>query len=51
MMLHKHAKSILEAAALDPERLVAPKSIWFEEDELEKWFESRKAIQMPDRES
>jgi hypothetical protein len=43
--MYKRVKSILEAAALDPERLVAPKDIWFDNAELERWFESRREIQ------
>jgi len=38
---HKHVQNIYEAAALDPEKMVAPKDMWFDAPALEAWFESR----------
>lgn len=34
-------RGIQEAAALDPERLVAPRDLWFDEEGLNSWYEER----------
>ncbi len=44
LVYHRHVKGILEAAALDPEKLVAPKDIWFDGKLLDQWFESRRSL-------
>ena len=37
----KRVQAILENAAFDIERLVAPREFWFDEEELDKWYEDR----------
>lgn len=44
--MYRKMKSVMEAAALDPERLSAPKSIWFDDEELEKWFKERRRVKV-----
>ena len=34
----------MEMSALDPEKMVAPKDIWFEAKQLKEWFESREQL-------
>lgn len=43
-VLVKRIWGIQEAAAFDPEKLVAPKELWplSQADELDKWFEERR---------
>jgi hypothetical protein len=40
--LYRQVKGILEASALDFEKMVAPKEYWFNSDLLDEWFESRR---------
>jgi len=37
----RRVQNILENASFDVERQVAPREIWFDEDELDKWYENR----------
>jgi hypothetical protein len=45
-VLVKRAWNIQEAAAYDPENLVAPKELWplHQADELERWFKERREM-------
>ena len=38
-----YVKSIYEAVALDPEKLLAPRELWFT-DELNEWYEDREKL-------
>jgi hypothetical protein len=40
-MMARRVQNILENAAFDPERLVAPRGVWFDNEELDKWYDSR----------
>ncbi len=42
--MYSQVKGIYEAAALDPEKLPAPKEFWFDEKSLNEWYEQRRAI-------
>lgn len=47
--MYRQVKGILEASALDHEKMVAPKEYWFNQQELDAWYESRrdKAARLP----
>lgn len=53
LAFYRQVKSILETSALDPEKLIAPKEYWFNQKELEAWYESRRNIAagLPDGET
>jgi len=42
MAYHRHVKSIMESAAFDKDRMVAPKELWFDEKGLEEFYEARR---------
>lgn len=42
--MYKQVKGIMEMSALDPEKMVAPKDIWFDADRLKEWFDSREKL-------
>lgn len=37
-------KNIREAAAWDPEKLMAPKTYWLDEKELDRWYADREEV-------
>lgn len=37
-------RSIFESAAYDPDRLPAPKNLWFDDKGLAEWYEERRKI-------
>ncbi|MCW7071860.1 MAG: hypothetical protein OCU12_06015 [Methanophagales archaeon] len=37
-------KGIIQSAAYDPEKLVAPKEIWMNDEALEAWYEERRNL-------
>jgi len=37
-------KGIREAAALDPDKLPAPKDLWLDDKALERWYEDREEL-------
>lgn len=37
-------RGILESAAVDPEQLPPPKDIWFDDEELERWYKGRREL-------
>lgn len=41
-LYHRRVKSILEAAAYDPEHMVAPKDLWFDDPGLKLWYDGRR---------
>ncbi len=43
-MMHARVKGIYEAAAMDLEKLPAPKEFWFDDKLLDEWYEARRAI-------
>lgn len=43
-LLEKRFDNIRQLAALDPEKLAPPKDIWLDDDEIERWLESRKKL-------
>jgi hypothetical protein len=52
VMIETHVQSIHERSAYDPEKMVAPKSMWplSKSKELESWYEGREAsAQRPPR--
>ena len=40
----KSVRSIHEAAALDPEKMLPPKEIWFDGEAMEKWYADREEL-------
>jgi hypothetical protein len=49
--MYARVKGIIEAAGLDPEKMVAPKEIWFDDKALEEWFDSRDKLREQKRET
>jgi len=37
-------KGIIQSAAYDPEKVVAPKEIWMDDEALEAWYEERRNL-------
>ena len=44
----QNVKGLRESAGLDPEKKMPPKEIWFDGDELEKWFDDRQKLRVKD---
>jgi len=46
-VIEKRIQGIREAAAYDPEKLMAPKDLWplHKAEELESWFASRRKVE------
>ncbi len=42
--MNVRVKSIFEAAALDPEKLPAPKEFWFDDKLLDEWYDVRRHL-------
>ena len=40
--MYEQVRSILEAAAYDKDKAVAPKSMWFRKERLDAWFKERR---------
>jgi len=44
LLIHQRMKGIIQSAAYDPEKLVAPKEIWMNDESLEAWYEERRNL-------
>jgi hypothetical protein len=49
--MYQRVKGIMEAAGLDPEKMMAPKNVWFDDKRLEEWYDSREKLRESKREA
>ncbi len=42
--MNARVKGIYESAALDPEKMPAPKEFWFDDKALDEWYDLRRNL-------